>query len=97
MSFRAGMTNLMRSAQMCRWLAGNGFSDTPLHFSRFHPQYKLEHLPPTPAGILTKAVEIALGEGLRNMSTSGTCPEQELMIPPVRHAGKRLWTGAVSG
>ena len=51
--------------QMCIWLAGNGFSDTPLHFSRFQPQYKLEHLPPTPAGILTKAVEIARGEGLK--------------------------------
>ena len=29
--------------EMCRWLNDNGFSDTPLHFSRFHPQYKLEH------------------------------------------------------
>jgi len=62
--------------QMCGWLAGNGFKDTPLHFSRFQPQYKLEHLPPTPAGILTRAVEIARSAGIRyvymgNMPGSG--------------------------
>ncbi len=51
--------------QMCGWLAENGFTDTPLHFSRFQPQYKLEHLPPTPAGILQKAVAIAHSEGLK--------------------------------
>lgn len=51
--------------QMCDWLAENGFTHTPLHFSRFQPQYKLEHLPPTPAGILNKAVEIAREAGLK--------------------------------
>jgi len=51
--------------RMCSWLAENGFTDTPLHFSRFQPQYKLEHLPPTPSGILTKAADIARGEGLK--------------------------------
>ncbi len=51
--------------EMCRWLSGNGFSDTPLHFSRFHPQYKLEHLPPTPLKILETAVKIAHDEGIK--------------------------------
>ncbi len=51
--------------RMCGWLAENGFSDTPIHFSRFQPQYKLEHIPPTPAGILTKAAVIAKSEGLK--------------------------------
>lgn len=51
--------------QMCGWLAENGFAETPLHFSRFHPQYKLEHLPPTPAGILNRAVTIAKSEGIK--------------------------------
>lgn len=27
---------------MCRWLAANGFADSPLHFSRFFPQYKMQ-------------------------------------------------------
>jgi len=37
----------------------------PLHFSRFHPQYKLTNLPPTPVETLERAREIALEEGMR--------------------------------
>lgn len=51
--------------EMCRWLFDNGFSGTPLHFSRFHPQYKLEHLPPTPLAIMETAVKIARDEGIK--------------------------------
>ena len=50
---------------MCKWLADNGFTETPIHFSRFQPQYKLEHLPPTPAGILDSAAAIAREEGIK--------------------------------
>ncbi|HNX66056.1 MAG TPA: AmmeMemoRadiSam system radical SAM enzyme [Bacteroidales bacterium] len=49
---------------MCKWLYANGFKDTPIHFSRFFPQYKLEHLPPTPVNILRTAAGIAKDEGL---------------------------------
>jgi len=51
--------------RMCNWLAQNGFDDTPLHFSRFHPQYKLQRLPVTPLKTLEAAKEIALSEGLK--------------------------------
>jgi pyruvate formate lyase activating enzyme len=51
--------------RMCAWLAGNGFEDTPLHFSRFHPQYKLQRLPATPVNTLQKAAESAREEGLQ--------------------------------
>jgi len=51
--------------QMCRWLAENGFTETPVHFSRFQPQYKLEHLPPTPTAILNTAASIAREAGLK--------------------------------
>ncbi len=51
--------------QMCRWLVDNGFADYPLHFSRFHPSYKLPDVPPTPVSTLEKAVEIALEEGMK--------------------------------
>jgi len=50
--------------RMCAWLAENGFEDTPLHFSRFHPTYKLTQLPPTPVNILKSARDAAVGEGL---------------------------------
>ena len=51
--------------EMCEWLYDNGFSDYPLHFSRFHPLHKLTQLPSTPQSTLEKAREIALDEGLK--------------------------------
>jgi len=51
--------------QMCKWLFANGFSNNPLHFSRFHPQYKLTQLPATPLSTLSKSREIALKAGLK--------------------------------
>jgi pyruvate formate lyase activating enzyme len=50
--------------KMCGWLADNGFENTPLFFSRFHPQYKLAQLPATPRDTLIKAREVALASGL---------------------------------
>ncbi len=50
--------------KMCDWLAENGFEETPLHFSRFHPQYKLAQLPSTPRETLEKAREMAMSSGL---------------------------------
>jgi len=50
---------------MCEWLVKNGFEDNPLHFSRFHPLYKLTQLPQTPLSTLVKAREIALNEGVK--------------------------------
>jgi len=51
--------------EMCEWLYKNGFTDNPLHFSRFQPIYKLTQLPPTPLSTLTKAREIALDAGIK--------------------------------
>ena len=52
---------------MCQWIAGNGLSEAPLHFSRFFPRYKMQHLPPTPKQILEQARQIAYDEGLKNV------------------------------
>lgn len=46
------------------WIKGNLGTDTPVHFTRFHPQYLLKNLPPTPQKTLEKACEIARSEGL---------------------------------
>jgi pyruvate formate lyase activating enzyme len=51
--------------EMCDWLYDNGLQHAPLHFSRFHPMYKLTQLPPTPVATLEKAREIALESGIR--------------------------------
>jgi pyruvate formate lyase activating enzyme len=35
-----------------------------LHFSRFHPQYRMRNLPPTPAATLDRARREAMDSGL---------------------------------
>ena len=51
--------------QMCQWIKENLGTDVPLHFSRFHPDYKLLNVPPTPPETLMKAREICLDVGLK--------------------------------
>ncbi len=57
--------NLEQLRALARWVAHELSPDVPLHFSRFHPQYKLTNLPPTPVERLEQAREIALAEGVR--------------------------------
>jgi pyruvate formate lyase activating enzyme len=54
---------------LSRWVAKELGVDVPLHFTAFHPDYKLDDLPPTPAATLTRARAIALGEGLQFVYT----------------------------
>ncbi len=49
---------------LCRWVKDNLGPETPIHFSRFFPMYKLKNLSPTPIKFLTMAKEIAESEGL---------------------------------
>ena len=51
-------------AQMCQWIAAELGPETPLHFSRFHPQYRLTNLPSTPIATLRRARQIAMDSGL---------------------------------
>jgi pyruvate formate lyase activating enzyme len=50
--------------EMCLWIKKELGPDTPLHFSRFFPLYKLRSLPATPISTLDKARSIALSAGL---------------------------------
>ena len=49
---------------MTRWIADQLGRDVPLHFSAFHPDYKMLDRPATPPATLTRARAIALGNGL---------------------------------
>lgn len=53
--------------RMCDWLLENLGPDYPLHFSRFSPQHKLTHLPPTPVDVLLDARRVARGCGLHHV------------------------------
>ena len=54
---------------MAKWIARELGRDVPLHFTAFHPDYKLTALPPTPASTLRRAREIAQAEGIRHVYT----------------------------
>jgi pyruvate formate lyase activating enzyme len=41
----------------------------PLHFTAFHPDFKMTELPPTPGATLTRMRRIALDEGLNYVYT----------------------------
>jgi len=75
--------------EMCRWLVKNGFADTPLHFSRFQPMYKLNRLAPTPVSILDQARKIALDEGMHFVYVGNVPghPAQDTLCP---NCGKTL-------
>ncbi|MDI7258723.1 MAG: AmmeMemoRadiSam system radical SAM enzyme [Thermodesulfobacteriota bacterium] len=50
--------------EMCLWIKKELGADTPIHFSRFYPLYKLRTLPPTPVSTLEQARAVALSAGL---------------------------------
>ncbi len=50
--------------EMCFWIKKELGADTPIHFSRFYPLYKLKTLPPTPISTLDKARAVAYAAGL---------------------------------
>ena len=56
--------DLSRLKEMCLWIEKELGADTPVHFSRFYPLYKLRSLPPTPVSTLEKARITALSSGL---------------------------------
>ena len=66
-----------------RWVAEDVGTETPVHFSRFHPDYRMTNVRPTPYTTMIKAYETAKKEGLEyvylgNMITDKEntyCPE----------------------
>ncbi|MFH1409500.1 MAG: AmmeMemoRadiSam system radical SAM enzyme [Nanoarchaeota archaeon] len=57
--------DLDKIEEMCLWLKEHAGADVPLHFSAFHPDYKLDHLPSTSAELLDRAWKIAKDVGMR--------------------------------
>ncbi len=57
--------NLEQTRKLVRWIVDNLGPDTPIHFLRFHPDYELLDIPPTPIETLEKHAQIAKEEGLK--------------------------------
>ena len=61
---------------MSDWIVKELGPDVPLHFSAFHPDYKLIDIPSTPVETLIRARKIALDAGLHYVYT-GNVHHQE--------------------
>jgi len=55
--------------RMCDWVAEELGPDVPLHFSAFHPDFRMRHRPPTPPETLALAYDVARRSGLRYVYT----------------------------
>ena len=53
----------------CKWIAEHLGADVPLHFTAFHPDWKMTDVPATPPATLRRARAIALKHGLRYVYT----------------------------
>ena len=49
---------------LIEWILGEVGPDVPVHFSRFHPDYQLLHLPPTPVTTLERAYNMTMSKGI---------------------------------
>ncbi|MGL1833778.1 AmmeMemoRadiSam system radical SAM enzyme [Rhodocyclaceae bacterium SMB388] len=54
---------------LTRWIASTLGTEVPLHFSAFHPDFKMSDIPATPRSTLTRARGIALAQGLKHVYT----------------------------
>ncbi|MGD2153383.1 MAG: AmmeMemoRadiSam system radical SAM enzyme [Gemmatimonadales bacterium] len=51
--------------EMTRWVVERLGPEVPMHFSAFHPDWKMTDVPPTPPATLSRARDIALRNGVR--------------------------------
>ena len=81
--------------QLCEWVLQNLGDDIPLHFTAFHPDFKLQDQPATPPPTLHRARRIAMQMGLKyvyegNIHSDGgntICPGcQQVVIQRSWHA-----------
>ena len=85
-----GLNDSKKEVQsMTQWIVKNLGQDVPLHFTAFHPAYKLAGPPATPASTLFKARDIARANGIRYCYT-GNIPDPEGETTFCHSCGKKL-------
>lgn len=81
----------------CEWILENLGPEVPLHFSAFHPDFRMLDVPPTPTSTLRRARQLALQAGLRFVYTGNVfdpegastyCPDCGKLV--IGRAGYRL-------
>lgn len=90
--------------KMCQWLKNEVGKDTPIHFSRFYPAYKLKNLTPTPVKTLETARELAMKEGLEYVYIGNVpghegentyCPKDKKVL--IRRLGYQVVENNIAG
>lgn len=61
--------------QLCLWVKENCGDETPLHFTAFHPDYKMLSVPHTSFGTLKRAYDTAKETGLKYVYTGNVSDE----------------------
>ncbi len=51
--------------RMSKWIMDHLGPDVPIHFTRFHPTYRITNLPRTPVSTLERSRQIAMDAGIR--------------------------------
>jgi pyruvate formate lyase activating enzyme len=69
--------------ELAEFVVGDLGPDVPVHFSAFHPDYKMNDIPPTPLATLRRARAIAMRAGLRYVYTGNVHdPEGDATLCP---------------
>ncbi len=74
---------------LSNWIRERLGPDTPIHFSAFHPDWRMRDVPRTPASTLQTARRIALESGLRYVYT-GNVQDETGQSTYCHHCGERL-------
>lgn len=75
--------------KMCDWIATNLGDSVPLHFTAFHPSFRMNSTPATPASALLKARKLALSAGIKYCYT-GNIVNSESQTTHCPKCGKEL-------
>lgn len=74
---------------MTQWIVEHLGPDVPVHFTAFHPDWKMRNHAHTPASTLTRARRIAMNNGIRYVYT-GNVHDQQGGSTYCHHCGRRL-------
>ncbi|MCR4348176.1 MAG: AmmeMemoRadiSam system radical SAM enzyme [Sulfuricaulis sp.] len=75
--------------EMTRWVVENLGPDVPMHFTAFHPDWKMRDIPATPVATLIKARQIAMKNGVRYAYT-GNVHNEEGDSTYCHHCGDKI-------
>ncbi len=75
--------------ELTQWVVNNVGPDVPIHFTAFHPDWKMLDYLPTPSTTLNRARRIALKNGIRYAYT-GNVHDEDGGSTYCHHCGKKL-------